>query len=300
MTFYENWKPKYLNSKTWGPLVQPTIDLLLTAKTNGRFPQSLILIGPPGLGRELVALTVAASLTCPESSPSGCRCTSCRRVFEAKHPDVILLSPQGAKQQIGIEAIRDVVKSVPGRPYEAHRRVWILDGVEAGSLGAEAANAFLKTLEEPPPHANFILLAGNPTGILATIRSRCQKLALPGSVAVARQLCDDDVPPELARLTLDSAPVAAMQLSTREALEAALHNDVTKLLLLAREFAANQAGFEIIAASALDLASHKPEYAHTLVHLAANALLTERKMRELNLNPDRQLMSCLLNWFETK
>jgi len=298
MTFYENWKRKHLSIKTWGTLVQPTIDRLLTARANGKFPQSLILIGPPRLGRELVALTVAASLTCPESGHAGCRCGSCRRVFDAKHPDVMVLSPEGAKQQIGINPIRDIVKKAPGRPYEANRRVWILDGVEAGCLGAEAANAFLKTLEEPPAHVVFILLAGNPTGILPTIRSRCQKLALPGSVAVAQQLCDETVPPELAQLALEGAPVQAMQVRTEEALEAALKQNVTQIMLLARDLAGAKAGFEILASTALDLAAKKPQYAETMVRLAADALVIEKRMRELNLNPDRQMMSCLMKWFD--
>ena len=115
---------------------------------------------------------------------------------------------------------------------------------------------------------------------------------------MAQQLCDNNLPPELAQLALEGAPVQAMQVRTQEALEAALGHNVTQIMLLARDLGATKAGFEILAASALDLAARKPEYAETMSHLAANALLIERRMRELNLNPDRQMMSCLMNWFD--
>jgi len=191
------WDSAALDRERWGELVAPALERLTSARDRDRLPHAVLLVGPAGLGRELAAVEAAVLLTCGGmSAPWGSGgCAS--RVRDGVHPDVQAVLPAGAKQIIKIAQIREIVKSAAGRPYEGDRRVWILDGVEAGHFGAEAANAFLKVLEEPPEHVVFILLAANPMAVLSTIRSRCQQLALPGNLAMAHSLADDTPLPEL-------------------------------------------------------------------------------------------------------
>ena len=195
------WQPSRLDRERWAEVVEPVVERVASACRRQRLPHALLLIGPAGLGRELAAVETAALLTCAQRSEASrerwCACAGCQRVRAGIHPDVAAVLPQGASQQIRIDQIRAVVEAAPGRPFESTRRVWILDGVEAGRFGAEAANAFLKTLEEPPAHVRFVLLAANPDAVLPTIRSRCQQLALPNAVAIAQCFGELQVPPEL-------------------------------------------------------------------------------------------------------
>ena len=71
------WPPQVLDRERWGHLIATTLDLMAAARERGRFPQSLLLVGPPGLGRELAALTAAAALTCTDGGRPGCTCSSC-------------------------------------------------------------------------------------------------------------------------------------------------------------------------------------------------------------------------------
>ena len=184
--------------------MEPALKRLLGARDRNRLPHAVLMIGPPGLGRELAAVEAAVLLTCEGTGAlwAGGGCAD--RVRDGVHPDVQAVLPTGAKQIIKIDQVREVVKSAAGRPYEGERRVWIFDGVEADRFEAPSANAFLKTLEEPPAHAVFILLAANPSAVLPTILSRCQQLALPGEQWPSHAGCRDDVGlPELAAVTFD-------------------------------------------------------------------------------------------------
>jgi len=215
------------------------------------------------------------------------------------HPDVSLVAPKGAAGRIGIDQVRAVVDTVPGRPYEASRRVWIFDGVEAGRLGTEAANAFLKTLEEPPEHACFVLLAANPAAVLPTIRSRCQHIVLPGAVAVAAHLGGSDQPPELVTSAVADGDAPELLAQAREALAAARGGEVIHLLRLARAAADVPRAFQAVAAVALEMvgdAGEDGDSTDALVRLAVDLLRTESLTRVLNLNRERQLQACLLRW----
>jgi DNA polymerase-3 subunit delta' len=122
------------------------------------------------VGKVEAALAFAAALCC---SVGGCaECETCRRIREAIHPDVDLVTPEGTF--ITVDQIREVNREVVLRPFEAAARVTIF--LEAETMNKEAANAFLKTLEEPPPHAHFILVSDAPEELLETIVSRCQRV----------------------------------------------------------------------------------------------------------------------------
>ena len=138
--------------------------------------------GPPGVGQEEAAYAFAAALACAEG---GCGvCDACRRARAGIHPDVDVLAPEGAF--ITVDQIREVNRDVSLRPFEARARIYIL--LEADTMNKEAANAFLKTLEEPPPHAHFILVTAFPEILPPTILSRCQRV--PFGRVPARVLAD--------------------------------------------------------------------------------------------------------------
>lgn len=126
--------------------------------------------GPRGVGKKEAALAFAAALLCPDRG-CGC-CHACRRVLGGVHPDLVVLAPEG--RFIMVDDIRQVNRDVFRRPYEAMVRVHVL--LDAETMNKEAANALLKTLEEPPAHACFILVTSEPQRLLPTIVSRCQKV----------------------------------------------------------------------------------------------------------------------------
>ena len=123
------------------------------------------------MGKTEAALAFAAGLACPDG---GCgACATCRRVQEGLHPDVEIVAPEG--NFIRKEEITEINLHAVYRPYEARAKVYIF--LEADSFNIEAANAFLKTLEEPPGHVHFILVTDRPERLLPTIASRCQPVA---------------------------------------------------------------------------------------------------------------------------
>lgn len=170
----------------------------------GRMPNSMIFAGPDGTGKKHFAIETARALVCrnPGNGESCGNCTACRRagvfdlpesdkaedfdnVFLSHHPDVgLIFSP---KRQIRVAAIRALETEANFRPSEAESRVFIID--EADKMNQEAANALLKTLEEPPPTTFLILVSARPDALLQTIRSRCQMIRFaPVSATEIRNL----------------------------------------------------------------------------------------------------------------
>jgi len=165
------------------------VDLLSRSIARAALPPSLIFAGA---GTRDVAIAVAQALNCLEpiatpqspanSSPStvdGCgRCVACRRIARGVHPDVLVIEP-GDSGAIKIDQIREAIDRAGYRPFEGKRRVVIVDPADA--LAPAAQNALLKTLEEPPAASVFILLTATPDVLLATVRSRCIRLAFPSA-----------------------------------------------------------------------------------------------------------------------
>jgi DNA polymerase-3 subunit delta' len=171
--------------------------------------------------------------------------------------------------------------------------------VEAGHLGDQAANAFLKTLEEPPAHAVFILLAANPSAVLPTILSRCQQLALPGAVAVARRMSEDVSLPELAATTLTDGGLEGAVNNIRSALEAGTNGETRDLLRLPYALPDGVPPFASVAAVALEMATEAEAdpAGEELARLASDLMEVERRSRALNLNSRGQMVSCLMRWY---
>ena len=294
----EWWGRDVLDRERLAPFAEPVLDRAEHAAAAGRFPHAVLLSGPAGLGRELAAVEIAVLLACAGDAVRWAGGPCADRVRVGAHPDVVAVLPQGASRQIKIEQIREIVDSAASRPYEGEHRVWILDGVEAGHLVPAAANAFLKVLEEPPRHCRFLLLASNPEAVLPTIRSRCQRLSLPGPVEIAARL-GVRVPDGLARAALAGADLTTAVAAVRGALRQAFEGEVRGMLCLPQLVPAEVSGPELVAAVALEeaAADDDPDRAEELTALAAALLAVDRRARALNLTADRQLVSALLGWY---
>jgi len=157
---------------------QMAVSLLRRALEQGA-SHAYLFSGPPGAGKTEAALAFAAGLACPDSGCGDCR--TCRRVLEGLHPDVEVIAPEG--NFIRKEEITEINLHAAYRPYEARAKVYVF--LEADSFNAEAANAFLKTLEEPPGHVHFILVTDRPERVLPTIASRCQPVVFSAVPAPA-------------------------------------------------------------------------------------------------------------------
>jgi DNA polymerase-3 subunit delta' len=140
----------------------------------GRVHHAYLFSGPEGVGKRRLAEAFAALLNCeaPSDGDACGTCTSCSKLVTGSHPDVITIAPDG--RYLKIDQVRDLQARTNFRPYEGKRRVVIIDHAE--TLRDEAANALLKTLEEPRGDTLFVLVTSSPHKLLTTIRSRCQPL----------------------------------------------------------------------------------------------------------------------------
>ena len=223
--------------------------ILSRALERDRVPPALLLAGPSGVGKKALALAVAQAVLCeraPMPEPCG-ECRTCRRVTRALlpgrlaemrqeadrhpdedvwrnfrlHPDLVLaegwrLTRTGRPRpepEIRVDQIRDLIGEIAGAPFEARRRVFVID--DAHTMNEAAQNALLKSLEEPPPRSHVVLVTSSPQGLRQTIRSRCQLLRLgplPARVVASvlvEEGCAADEAARLGRLADGSVGAAA-------------------------------------------------------------------------------------------
>jgi DNA polymerase-3 subunit delta' len=146
-----------------------------TAFTRGRFGQAYLFVGPDGIGKRLFALELAKALLCekPPGPLAACdACTACAQVEAGTHPDLFRVRTPADKHELPIDEIRAFSAQMAMKPTRGARKVGIVD--DADDFNDESANAFLKTLEEPPPGSVLILLATSIERQLSTILSRSQ------------------------------------------------------------------------------------------------------------------------------
>ena len=158
--------------------------LSVTARAAGRVPHAILLSGPAGLGKVRFARRLAEALVCTRPRDDGDACGSCRacRLSRAgSHPDLHWVSPEEPGKMIKIDAVRELTAKSMLSAQEGGYRVFVLDPAEA--MNRSAANALLKTLEEPASRTVLILVSSHPDRLPATIRSRCQafKFAIPAA-----------------------------------------------------------------------------------------------------------------------
>ena len=148
---------------------------------SGHVSHAYLLDGPDGVGKRLVARLFAATLLCREGGTEPCgACLSCRQMDSGNQPDVSYVTHE--KSVISVGDIREqLCNIVPVKPMVGPFRIFIVD--EAERMNAEAQNALLKTLEEPPSYAVILLLTNNAEALLPTIRSRSVDAAGAGGRA---------------------------------------------------------------------------------------------------------------------
>ena len=154
---------------------QNIITQLQSAVASERVAGAYLFSGVQGVGKETVALYFANLILCEQrtedNTPCG-ECRACRKIKNGNHPDLQIIRPDGA--QIKIDQVRELQREIVYQPFEGPRKIYILANTER--MHNAAANALLKTLEEPPAASTLILLTENIESILLTIRSRCQVL----------------------------------------------------------------------------------------------------------------------------
>ena len=171
---------------------EKAVNILLRTIQRRRMPSSYLFAGESGIGKKFTAMNLAKAVNCltppfPPLSKGGMGgyslakegnegvidacddCSSCRKIDSGVHPDLLIISPEGG--QIKIEEIRAIDDTLSLKPFEGRKKVVIVD--EADTMNPFSANAFLKTLEEPPEDSLIILVSSNPDRLPDTIRSRC-------------------------------------------------------------------------------------------------------------------------------
>lgn len=204
-------------------------------RESARIPHALMLLGARGLGKGEFASRLSSVLLCEsDANPCG-QCRGCRLMASGNHPDFLAVSPAEDKSSIGIEQIRALIEHVWLTSQYGGYKVVVVSPAEL--MTRQAANTLLKTLEEPPGAAVFILVTHESGRLPATIRSRCQRLEFPLPPASrALSWLDSRLPPDSPAETLlrlaDGAPLGALEIAEEGGVEARsdLFRDMTALL----------------------------------------------------------------------
>ena len=219
--------------------------LLVAAVRRGAIGHAYLFSGPRGVGKTTSARLLAMAVNCVAADgPRPCgACESCLAVQRGAHPDVIELD---AASNNSVDDVRELREQVRLAPLHGGRRVWILD--EAHMLSRAAANALLKTLEEPPPGLLFVLATTEPEKLPATVLSRCQHFRF-------RRLSDHEIRGKLERLVQEAgreAEPGALELLSRAA-DGAMRDAES---MLERLLASGEALTRVAAEGALGLPPH--------------------------------------------
>jgi DNA polymerase III, delta subunit len=299
------WPEEFLATADW-PAVGRLLRRCVQASRRGLLPHTLMLLGGPGLGREALAIELAAALICRRAETSPCTCHACQRVRRGVHPDLAVLDVEPDRTQIRLEQVQELVEGLAQVPFEGARRVVILTSAQTPPLNWDAASALLKALEEPPGHVTFLLLASNPRRVLATIVSRSVHVHLPSPdaaaasrlVAALHGLNEETCAALLASVGGDSGPllvgddaelVGTLELAAAIAPEA-LRGDVLAIVRLGQLAARSSGGLGLLASLLLAAVERgvveaeaalnaviellRAEYRGAVLHIGAEALVT--------------------------
>ena len=152
------------------------VHLLRQALEEGELSHAYLFTGPPGVGKGTLARALASALLC-QGDPRPCgECRSCHLVASGNHPDLFWVQPESEVGRLKVEQVRELQRHLSLTPNMAPHRVAILDRFDQAT--PSAANALLKTLEEPPDFVVLILMAPDTDSLLPTIVSRCQVVPL--------------------------------------------------------------------------------------------------------------------------
>ena len=216
------------------PWIGSEMATLAAAHQAGRLPHGLMIHEAPGTGGDWLAQWAARLVLCQSATGAPCgACPNCHRVAAAQHPDLLVLQPIEDSRQIRIEQVRELSEELALTAHQGAYKVAII--TPADTLNRFAANALLKTLEEPPSRTLLMLVVTQPSRLPATILSRCQRIrirapARPQAVSwlEASRGAGDwnavlDTLGEAPMLAAEADPKAVVQIGAevRQALEAA-------------------------------------------------------------------------------
>jgi DNA polymerase III subunit delta' len=168
-------------STTLLPWHQEAAAQLRKAWAANHLPHALLLQGAEGLGKRSFAAWLACAVLCDNSANAALeccgRCPSCALFTAGSHPDLLWVRPEEDKQQISIDQTRAACERLTKTSYRQGYKVAVIE--PAHQMTPSAANSVLKTLEEPSPRSLLILITSQPSLLLPTVRSRCQKVTIP-------------------------------------------------------------------------------------------------------------------------
>lgn len=159
------------------PWQENTWDFTHQLIANQRLPHALLLQGQEGIGKYDFALALAKKILCEENGVNACgQCKSCGLIESHNHPDLLAIEPEEKGKQIKIDDVRTAADFISKTSQQGGAKVLIISPAE--NMNRFAANALLKTLEEPPQGNTLLLVSHKPSQLIATIRSRCQTIKL--------------------------------------------------------------------------------------------------------------------------
>ncbi|MCW8983687.1 MAG: DNA polymerase III subunit delta', partial [Gammaproteobacteria bacterium] len=170
------------------------------AVEQNRLSHALLLTGPEGMGKSHFAQALVTSLLCQsrgENLQACGECKSCQLYRSDSHPDFFKIAPEEPGKQIGVDAVRALGKFVALKPQQSIHKCILVE--DTHMMNSNAANAFLKTLEEPNNNTHLILVTNQPAKLLATIKSRCQMIQFAPDLSETSQQW---VEQELVRLNI--------------------------------------------------------------------------------------------------
>lgn len=271
------------------PWQQNTLGQLLAMYRVNRLPHALMLAGPEGCGKRIFAATIASILLCRKvdtetttMAPCG-NCDGCALVQAGSHGDMRWLMPEEGKRAIGVEPIREAIRFVQQTAGYGSHKVLVITPAEV--MTTAAANALLKTLEEPAGDSFICLVSHRPNDLPVTVRSRCQTLAFPAppveeSLAWLRHTLPSSDKADIALQMSDGRPLEAFRLATTETLdEIARIRDVLadlvdqKLSVVTAVQLLGTADVEAILASAAAVVQRKLKADLSLGHLSSHRQL---------------------------
>jgi DNA polymerase III subunit delta' len=206
------------------PWQQKAWQHLLSMKNNSRLPHALLFTGVAGIGKTQFTQSVIHALLCQQfQNDHYCgECHACRLIIGQAHPNVLWIVPEKAGHAIKIDQIRAANEFIQQSAFSGEHKIAVIH--PADSMNINAANALLKTLEEPSPASLLILVSDQPQRLPATILSRCQRVTfhLPAKAEALSWLCSqltiDEAQADLLLNLSHGAPLKALQLAKDDVL----------------------------------------------------------------------------------
>jgi len=271
------------------PWQRPQWRQLLSQQNQGRLPHALLLSGPAGLGKLVFAQQFAHVLLCKAPGERACgQCSGCRLIQANNHPDLLSIYPEETGKNIKVDQIRELILTLSQTAQRTGYQVAIIAPAEA--LNKAAANALLKTLEEPSGKV-VLLLVSHQSGVLpATVLSRCQRIKFTGSLdantwlAAQLRTLNISADADLLLKIAEYAPLRALELAQNDYL-------ILRDQLLQHLVALTQKKVSLLAPVDVFLKQDLPSWVDAFISLALDMVRLHLGVQAQSLiNQDRLLL----------